>query len=106
VKWRQQVGKRISFKADGFSPYVFQQPKQLCPELLRGAESLSLILLSWDTKRLTCEDDQPKAPLGVSKHTAPQQHVLVAQGEFVFLPVEGSTEFVQLVVGRFTDHFT
>lgn len=55
---------------------------------------------------LTCEDDQPEAPLRVAQHAAPQQHVLVAQGELVLLPIEGSAEFVQLVVGRFTDHFT
>lgn len=55
---------------------------------------------------ITCEDDQPEAPLGVAQHAAPQQHILVAQGELVLLPVEGSAELIQLVVGRFTDHFT
>lgn len=58
-----------------------------------------------DTRGLTCKDDQPEAPLGVSQHTAAQQHILVAQGELVFLPVQCSTEFVQLIVGRFTDYF-
>lgn len=57
-------------------------------------------------RRLTCEDDQPEAPLGVPQHAAPQQHVLVAQGELALLPVERSTEFVQLVVGRLADHLT
>lgn len=58
-----------------------------------------------DARKLTCKDDQPEAPLSVSQHTAAQQHVLVAQGEFVFLPVQRPTEFVQLVVGRFADYF-
>lgn len=56
--------------------------------------------------RLTCEDHQPEAPLGVAQHTAPQQHVLVAQGELAVLPVKGPTEPVQLVVGRLADHLT
>lgn len=63
-------------------------------------------LLPLSPRGLTCEDDQPEAPLGVPQHTAPQQHVLVAQGELVLFPVERSTEFVQLVVGRFADHLT
>lgn len=58
-----------------------------------------------EARRLTCKDDEPEAPLGVSQHTATQQHVLVAQGEFVPLPVQCSTELVQLVVGWFTDDF-
>lgn len=69
-------------------------------------KAATLALLSLGPRRLTCEDDQPEAPFGVSQHAAPQQHVLVAQGELVLLPVEGSAEFVQLIVGRFADHFT
>lgn len=58
-----------------------------------------------DARRLTCKDDQPEAPLSVPQHTTAQQHVLVAQGELVFLPVQCPTESVQLVVGWFADYF-
>lgn len=66
----------------------------------------ALPLLSSTPRRLTSKDDQPKAPLSVTQHTAPQQHVLVAQGKLAVLPVEGPAELVQLIVGRLTDDFT
>ena len=72
--------------------------------LLKATEAL--LALPSKARGLTCKDDQPEAPLGVAQHAAPQQHILVAQGELVLLPVEGSAELIQLVVGRFTDHFT
>lgn len=65
-----------------------------------------LTLHSWGPGRLTCKDDQPKAPLGVPQHAASQEHVLVAQGELALLPVKGPTELVQLVVGRLADDLT
>lgn len=80
------------------------QPAQPPPVPDQGLRP-SLALLSLDPRRLTCKDDQAEAPLRVPQHTATQQHVLVAQGKFVLLPVEGATEFVQLVVGGLTDHF-
>lgn len=54
----------------------------------------------------TCKDDEAEAPLGVAQDAAPQQHVLVAQGVLVLLPVQRPSKLVQLVVGGFTDHLT
>lgn len=87
-------------------PHALHQPMQPPPTSLRTPRPRpSLTLLSLDPRRLTCEDDQAEAPLGVSQHASSQQHVLVAQRKLVLLPVEGATEFVQLVVGRLADHF-
>lgn len=100
------MARRLVFRAGGFLPHSWHQPPQLPATLPSEAVEPPLALLSLNPRRLTCKDDQPEAPLGVSQHAAPQQHVLVAQGELVLLPVERSTELVQLVVGRFADHLT
>lgn len=103
---RPGLEERLGFRAGESLPHTLHQPMRPPPTSLRTPRLRpSLALLSLDPRRLTGKDDQAEAPLGVPQHAAPQEHVLVAQRKLVLLPVEGATEFVQLVVGRLADHF-
>lgn len=58
-----------------------------------------------DVVCLTCEDDEPEAPLGVAEGAAPEQHPPVVQGVLLLLDSEGPGELVQFVIGCFADDF-
>lgn len=57
-------------------------------------------------KRRTSKDNHPKAPLRVPEYAPSQQHFSNIQRVSAPSPAQRSCEFIQLVVGSFTDDFS